>query len=111
MVKYLLKRVGFMLITLWVISMISFAVIDLPPGDYVTSYIMSLKKQGTSIAEGEETALRERYGLDKPLYVRYYKWITAFLRGDMGKSYQWNRDVKDLLAERLPLTISISFLS
>jgi len=111
MTKYLIKRSGVMLITLFVISVISFVVIDLPPGDYVTSYIMSLKKQGTSIAEGEEAILRERYGLDQPLYIRYYKWISRFVQGDMGRSYQWNRDVADLLAERMPLTVSISLLS
>lgn len=100
-----------MAVTLLVISMISFVVIDLPPGDYVTSYIMSLKKQGTSIADSEEAAIRERYGLDKPLYYRYYRWISNVMVGNLGRSYQWNRDVADLLAERMPLTISISFLS
>lgn len=100
-----------MFITLFVISVISFIVIDLPPGDYVTSYIMALKQQGTSIAAGEEAVLRERYGLDQPLHIRYYKWISRFVQGDLGRSYQWNRDVKDLLAERMPLTVAISFLS
>lgn len=100
-----------MIITLFVISIISFVVIDLPPGDYVTSHIMALKKQGTSVAVGEEAILRERYGLDQPLHIRYYKWITRFIKGDLGKSYQWNRDVSELLAERMPLTVAISFMS
>jgi peptide/nickel transport system permease protein len=111
MVKFLIKRLGIMVITLFVISIISFIVIDLPPGDYVTSYIMSLRQQGTSIAAGEEAILRERYGLDRPLPYRYYKWISNFVRGDLGRSYQYNRDVIDLLAERMPLTIAISVMS
>jgi len=111
MINFLIKRIGLMFVTLFVISIISFIVIDLPPGDYVTSYIMSLKKQGTTVAAGEEAVLRERYGLDKPLFVRYFKWISNFVTGNLGKSYQWNRDVTELLADRLPLTVSISLLS
>lgn len=111
MVIYLLKRFGFMLVTLWVVSIISFVVINLPPGDYVTSYITSLQRQGTSVAQGQEASLRALYGLDKPIYVQYLMWITNFIKGDMGKSFQWNRPVAELLVERVPLTIAISLLS
>lgn len=111
MIKYFVKRFGFMLITLWVVSVISFIVINLPPGDYVTSYISSLKRQGTSVAEGQEATLRAFYGLDKPAYVQYFMWTSNFIKGNMGKSFQWNRPVADLLAERVPLTVAISFFS
>ena len=109
--KYLLKRFGMMLITLFVVSIIAFVVIQLPPGDYVTSYITSLQKQGTSVSAAQEEALRDRYGLDQPIYVQYFKWITNFIQGDMGQSFQYNREVSEIIAERLPLTIIVSVLS
>ncbi|NLK07392.1 MAG: ABC transporter permease [Firmicutes bacterium] len=111
MANYLTKRLIYMLITLFGISIISFTVIQLPPGDYLTSYITELQASGTVVDEAQIASLRQRYGLDKPIYVQYFKWITGIFRGDFGRSFEWNESVRVLISERLPMTIAISLLT
>ena len=97
-----------MILMLWLISIVSFAVIQLPPGDFVTSYAHKLQQDGDDVSLGVLAALRDRYGLDKPVYVQYVKWIGKFLRGDLGYSYQHSRPVTEVIGERLALTIVIT---
>jgi peptide/nickel transport system permease protein len=112
MFGYILRRIGIMIPTLIVISMISFAVIQLPPGDFLTSYVSSLRAQGDVVDESELLALRERYGLGMPLYQQYFKWISGIvLRGDWGQSMEWAKPVKDLIWERMALTVVLSLAS
>lgn len=112
MLAYILRRIGIMIPTLLVISIISFAVIQLPPGDFLTSYVSSLRAQGDVVDEGELAALRERYGLGMPMYQQYFKWISGILlRGDWGQSMEWQKPVKDLIWERMALTVALSFAS
>jgi len=98
-----------MIPTLFVISVISFCIIQLPPGDYLTSYIANLQETGETADEAVVESLRARYGLDKPWSVQYWIWICGVLRGDFGQSFSMNRPVKDLIWERLGLTAAISF--
>lgn len=100
-----------MIITLVVISVVSFIIIQLPPGDFLTTYIIQLQRQGTSVSQEQIDFLRRQYGLDKPIYVQYFKWITNFIRGDMGFSFGWNRPVNELIWERLGFTMLISLAS
>lgn len=111
MLGYVLHRILYAIPTLILISLVSFAIIELPPGDYLSSYVAQLEQQGSRISQAELEALKQRYGLDQPIYVRYWKWISNYVRGDMGMSFDWNRPVKDLVMERLGLTILISLLS
>ena len=112
MLKYILKRIGIMIPTLIVISMISFAIIQLPPGDYLTSYVAGLRQMGDNVDETEIEALRQRYGLGQPVYVQYYKWVSGIiLRGDWGQSMEWRKPVKDLIWERMALTVALSLVS
>ncbi|NMB46110.1 MAG: ABC transporter permease [Firmicutes bacterium] len=97
-----------MLCVLAVLSLVIFFIIQLPPGDYLTSYVMQLRLSGQEVSDAELAALERQYGLDRPFMSQYFKWITNWLRGDLGRSFQWNRPVRDLLAERLPITILIS---
>jgi peptide/nickel transport system permease protein len=97
-----------MLVLLVILSMISFIVIQLPPGDFLTSYIVELQQSGQPADQAEVAALRARYGLDKPITVRYFLWIWGVLQGDFGMSFEWHRPVGELIATRLPLTIGIS---
>lgn len=109
MLMYILKRVLFMIPTLAVISVISFVIIQLPPGDFLTSYVAQLRMEGEDIDAEEIAALEQRYGLGQPIYVQYYKWITGILfRGDWGQSMEWQKPVKDLIWERLALTVVLS---
>ena len=100
-----------MTIVLLTISTVAFTIIQLPPGDYLTSYIIQLESTGTKVSEATVASLRKQYGLDLPIYAQYLKWMWRMLHGDFGMSFQWNRPVGDLIAERLPLTIAISLFT
>jgi peptide/nickel transport system permease protein len=94
---------------MWVISILSFVIIQLPPGDFVTTYIAMLSASGSSVSAGEADALRELYGLNSPFYVQYAKWMVRILAGDFGVSMEWNRPVTEVIGDRLWLTMLISF--
>ncbi|HOU13040.1 MAG TPA: ABC transporter permease [Anaerolineae bacterium] len=112
MLGYILRRIGMMIPTLIVISMLSFVIIQLPPGDYLTSYAASLRQTGDAVDEAELASLRERYGLGQPIYVQYYKWMSGIiLRGDWGQSMEWRKPVKELIWERMALTVFLSLIA
>ncbi len=107
---FILRRVLYMIPTVIVISMISFAIIQLPPGDYLSSLVAELASSGETMDNAAVAALRERYGLDRPFYVQYWKWIEGIIfRGDFGQSFEWNRPVSEMIWERLGLTFAVSF--
>jgi peptide/nickel transport system permease protein len=109
MLVYIMRRVLLMIPTLLIISIISFAVIQLPPGDYLSSYVATLRAQGDIVDEQELAALQQRYGLGQPIYVQYFKWISGILlRNDWGQSMEWQMPVKNLLWERMALTVVLS---
>jgi len=113
--KYLLRRFLSMLLTVWVISILSFALIQLPPGDYVTSLVNQLvaASSGASTISSEYIAqIRESYGFDQPMYVQYFKWIWKIVtRGEFGYSFVYKRDAAVMITERLPMTFALSFSS
>ncbi|MBC8129236.1 MAG: ABC transporter permease, partial [Rhizobiaceae bacterium] len=86
MLGYLANRVLTMLGTLVVISVLVFIVIQLPPGDYLSTYIAELRAQGESVSDDRIGFLREQYGLDKPLPLQYFDWVTGLVQGDLGYS-------------------------
>ncbi|RLT45239.1 MAG: ABC transporter permease [Chloroflexi bacterium] len=109
MLLFIVRRLFYLIPTLIAISIISFAIIQLPPGDFLTSYVAGLRQQGENIDESELASLRQRYGLGQPVYVQYGKWISGIvLRGDWGQSMEWQKPVKELIWERLGLTIVLS---
>jgi len=112
MLGYILRRVLMMIPTLFVISLISFFIIQLPPGDFLTSYAAQLRAQGDTIDQQAIENLRERYGLGQPIHMQYFKWMSGIvLRGDWGQSMEWQKPVKDLIWERLTLTVVLSLVS
>jgi peptide/nickel transport system permease protein len=113
MLRYIGRRLLILIPTLWAISIVTFIVIQLPPGDYLTTVRARLQEQGDGSLGAQELArLTERYGLDEPVLVQYWKWFTnIILRGDFGDSFDFGRPVSALLAERLPLTILLSVLT
>ncbi|HRW05463.1 MAG TPA: ABC transporter permease [Caldilineaceae bacterium] len=109
MLLYIIRRVIMLIPILLLISIVSFIVIELPPGDWVSNYITNLRNSGIDLQEEEAARLTAMYGFDQPSYVRYAKWMTGILtKGDFGWSFQWGKPVNDILAERLPFTILIS---
>lgn len=112
MLLFIIRRVLYMIPTLFVISLLSFAIIQAPPGDFLTSYAAQLRAQGDAVDEAQLAALRDRYGLGQPVYVQYAKWITGILlRNDWGQSFEWQKPVKELIGERLALTAFLSLTS
>src|SRR2546426_10572636 len=112
MLTYIVRRVLLLIPTLFAISVISFVIIQLPPGDFLTAYIASLQSQGQLIDQGVIEALEQQYGLDQPIYVQYFKWISGILlHGNFGQSLQWRQPVADLIWERLTLTVLLSLAS
>lgn len=111
MASYIVKRLLYTIPTIFVISVVVFAVIQLPPGDYVTSYVMRLEQEGNSVSQQRIDQMRRQYGLDQPGYVRYIKWMSGVLKGDFGYSFEWNRPVIELIGSRLALTFVVSFTS
>jgi peptide/nickel transport system permease protein len=110
MLKFILRRVLLFIPTLLAISIVTFMLIQLPPGDYLSTIIFQLEESGEEVDEALLAALRNRYGLDQPIYVQYLRWIGSIvLRGDFGYSMAHNRPVAELIWERLMWTLVISF--
>ncbi len=111
MLRFIINRILLMIPIVIIISVISFIIIQAPPGDYVSTYVARLGDMGKLIDQEMIEALKTRYGVDQPLYVQYFKWAWNILRGDLGRSLEWNKPVAKLIAERLPWTITISLIS
>ena len=110
MLRYILRRLIYMIPTLIAVSIVTFIIIQLPPGDWLTSYIARLSSTGETVDQATIESLKVRYGLGQPIYVQYGKWMRNILRGDFGQSFEWNKPVIDLLMEPMALTFVISFL-
>lgn len=110
MLRYIARRLAILVPTLVAISVVTFVVIQLPPGDYLTTMTAQIQSRGdAALSSGELARLVARYRLDDPWIVQYWQWISNIvLHGDFGESFDYNRPVLDLLAERLPLTIGLS---
>ncbi|WP_342235890.1 ABC transporter permease [Inquilinus sp. OTU3971] len=112
MLGYILKRILAMVPTLFGMSLISFLIIQLPPGDYLTSLLSSWSDNGQPIDPAQIERLRAQYGFDQPFYVQYWKWMSGILfRGDFGYSFDWNQPVAGLIWDRMGSTLAISVLS
>ncbi|MEZ5864309.1 MAG: ABC transporter permease [Geminicoccaceae bacterium] len=108
MIAYITRRLILALVTCWAISVVSFVIIQLPPGDFVNSYIANLSASGSMVSAAEADAMRAQYGLDRPVWVQYGKWMARVLQGDFGMSMEWGRPVTEVIGDRLWLTIVIS---
>src|SRR5438876_6749221 len=106
---YLVRRLVMAVFTIIAISMLSFAIIKLPPGDYVDSYIAQMAASGSIVSQEAAANLRAQYGLDKPLYVQYLRWAGLAAQGNFGMSMEYNRPVLEVIGDRLPLTLLSSF--
>jgi peptide/nickel transport system permease protein len=112
MLRYSLLRIAFMIPITVLISMIVFVIIQLPPGDFVTTMTARMSQQNESIDPAVLDALRARYGFDQPVYVQYWKWVSGIvLNGDFGQSFDWNRPVAELIWGRIGLTLIVSVVT
>ena len=109
MFQYLIRRVLVMIPTLIVISALVFTIIQLPEGDYLTTYIAELESQGESISKEKVDFLRQQYNLDQPPVVQYFRWLFGMLQGDFGFSFEYNLPVNEVVGDRLFLSFLLSF--
>src|SRR2546425_4420201 len=108
MLAYIGRRAVLAIFTVWAISVLAFAIIQLPPGDYVTSYIAQMASMGSVVTDEEAQSLRIQYGLGQPIYVQYYKWVKLIAQGNFGFSMEWRRPVTEVIGDRLWLTVVVS---
>jgi peptide/nickel transport system permease protein len=111
MLQYIARRLLFAVPTLIVISIISFILIQLPPGDFLTSYAANLAAMGEQATGDQLQALRDAYGLGQPIYVQYGKWIWGVLHGDFGRSLEWGMSVESLIWQALGYTVALSLFT
>jgi len=109
--KYIIHRFLMMIPTLLVISLICFIIIQLPPGDYLESYIAELESQGETVDQSKIDFLRQEYGLDKSMWEQYFYWVTGMVQGDFGFSFEYDLPVSEVVGDRLILTIIVSVVT
>ena len=109
MFSYLIQRVLLMIPTLVAISVITFVIIQLPPGDYLSTYIAELQSQGENVDIEKIEALRAQYGLDRPMIEQYGLWVLGMLQGDFGFSFEYQLPVSEVVGDRLFLTLVLNF--
>ena len=109
MLIYLIRRLIIMIPTLIAISVITFTIIQLPPGDYLTTYVAELQSQGEAVDPKKIEFLRQQYGLDRPKHEQYLLWVGGILQGDFGYSFEHSLPVTEIIGDRLWLTVLVSF--
>ena len=111
MLKYIGKRLLLFIPTLLIISFVIFFIIQLPPGDYVTSYVAALSAEGETFTAEDIAELRLQFGLDDPWFMQYFNWVKNIVtRGDFGYSFEYGRSVWSVIMDRLYLTLAVSFV-
>ena len=111
MLNFLIRRLGYVLITVIFISFISFIIVELPKGTFLDVRLQQLRMQGGSIAQDQIEEIIRRYGLDDPFHMRYWKWISGFVQGDFGLSFAYDKPVSELIWSRLGFTLGMSLFS
>ena len=105
MLNYIIRRLAYAIIMIVLVSFVSFVIIKLPPGDFLTQKLAQLRARGDRSAEGQIETYRIRYNLDKPFLWQYTNWAVNFLKGDFGESFEYERPVRDMLGQRVSMTI------
>ncbi|CAH1648641.1 ABC transporter permease [Chelatococcus asaccharovorans] len=110
--RFIAHRVVYTALTLAAVSLVSFLIIQLPPGDFLTSLAGKMAEQGGDLDSASLAGLKARYGLDQPWYIQYWRWITGILlHGDFGQSFEWNKPVSELLWDRMGMTLLLSLVT
>jgi peptide/nickel transport system permease protein len=108
MLAYITRRLMLALITVWAITVVTFIILQLPPGDFVDAYVAQASAMGSSISQAEAEAMRQAYGLDQPIWVQYIRWVSLIAQGQFGLSFEYGRPVAEVIGDRLWLTILLS---
>ena len=108
MTEFIIKRLLWTIPILFLISLLAFAIMQAPPGDFVTALSAALTQRGEQVDLAQLEAIRERFGLDQPFLVQYWKWISGVLVGDFGVSFEWRQPVVELIGERMGLSFVLA---
>ncbi len=108
MLRYIVQRLLLMIPTLMAISILTFVIIQLPPGNYLDTMMNELRASGETADLQKVEFLKKQYGLDEPIWVQYWVWLTGLLHGDLGYSFEYDRPVSAIIGERLALTFVVS---
>ena len=111
MTYYIAQRLFLLPFLLLVYSLVIFAIIQAPPGDFLTSYVATLSASGTSISAEQVEALRHQYGLDQSFFVQYLRWLQNLIHGNLGLSLEYQRPNAELIGEQLVLTVALALMS
>src|SRR6185312_17426581 len=108
MLTYIARRLVLAVITTFAITLVTFIILHLPPVDFVTAYAAQMSASGSTLSAAEADAMRVAYGLNQPLYVQYWKWLSMVASGNFGRSFEYGRPVIEVIGDRLWLTILLS---
>lgn len=108
MLAYAARRLVLAIFTLWTVTVLSFIIIQLPPGDFVDAYMAQLSATQSNVSEQHFESLRRQYALDRPMHEQYLKWMSGVFRGDFGTSMMWRKSVLDVIGDRLAMTMVLS---
>jgi len=111
MLRYIVQRLLLLPVLLLMFSIIVFGLVQAPPGDFLTSYIATLAGTGSSMDQAQVDALKMQFGVDQPFTVQYGRWLGGLLRGDLGRSLEYQRPNMELISERLILTIALALFA
>src|SRR3979409_41433 len=111
MILYIVQRLALLPLLMLIYSFVIFAIIQAPPGDFLTAYVAPLSSSGSLIAADQIAALRHQYGLDQPFVVQYFLWMENLFHGDFGLSLEYQRPNADLIGEQIGLTIALALFS
>ena len=109
--RFIIQRLLLLPLLMVIFSVMIFAIVQAPPGDFLTSYAATLASSGSSVSLEQLNALRVQYGLDQPVYVQYYRWMLSLLQGDLGLSLEYQRPNIELIGEQLWLTLALAVFS
>jgi len=109
--QFLVRRVMLFVPMLFLMSVVSFLIILAPPGDFLNDYVAFLSEQGEEVTEEKLEWMRDKYGLNEPVYVQYFKWITGVLHWDLGRSLEYSTPVAELVNQRLFLTVLLGLFT
>jgi len=111
MTRYILRRLIILPLLMVIYSFVIFAIVQAPPGDFLTAYVATLASSGSSLSAEQVAAMRAQYGLDQPFFVQYLLWLQHLLHGDFGLSLEYQRPNADLISELLGLTMALALFS
>ncbi len=109
MINIVANRILWACLMMAAISVVAFTLIQLPPGDFVDSYVNHKQQGGVIMTQDEVAEMRRTLGLDRPMYVQYFDWVGGVVQGDFGFSWEYRRSVSEVIGERLPLTLILAF--